>query len=159
MEQNQDLFADDHASLGQLVDRLDQIPASELTAKWPKALSELVDVLACELVRGGMEPDLAKAQARKLALVQAHYMGGRAYYIPTGDHLKAALRDRAIWDEFNGRNVEELSRVYNLSVPQIYAVLATQRRLLRDVWQLKLDFGKRSAVCSMVTPKSNNSCK
>ncbi|WP_279488096.1 Mor transcription activator family protein [Aeromonas veronii] len=106
-----------------------------------------------------MEPDLAKAQARKLALVQAHYMGGRAYYIPTGDHLKAALRDRAIWDEFNGRNVEELSRVYNLSVPQIYAVLATQRRLLRDVWQLKLDFGKRSAVCSMVTPKSNNSCK
>ncbi len=53
MEQNQDLFADDHASLGQLVDRLDQIPTTELTAKWPKALAELVDVLACELVRGG----------------------------------------------------------------------------------------------------------
>ncbi|AEB49293.1 Mor transcription activator family protein [Aeromonas veronii] len=110
MEQNQDLFADDHASLGQLVDRLDQIPASELTAKWPKALAELVDVLACELVRGGMEPDLAKAQARKLALVQAHYMGGRAYYLPTGEHLKAALRDRAIWDEFNGRNIDVLAR-------------------------------------------------
>ncbi|MFB0777786.1 Mor transcription activator family protein [Aeromonas salmonicida] len=101
MEQNQDLFADDHASLGQLVDRLDQIPPSELTAKWPKALAELVDVLACELVRGGMAPDIARSQARKLALVQAHYMGGRAYYIPTGEHLKAALRDRAIWDEFN----------------------------------------------------------
>lgn len=159
MEQNQDLFADDHASLGQLVDRLDQIPPSELTAKWPKALAELVDVLACELGRGGMAPDIARAQARKLALVQAHYMGGRAYYIPTGDHLKAALRDRAIWDEFNGRNVEELSRVYNLSVPQIYAVLATQRRLMRDVWQLKLDFGKRSAVRSMVNPQSGNGCK
>ncbi|CAJ1811082.1 hypothetical protein OPFLODJI_01648 [Aeromonas hydrophila] len=131
MEQNQDLFADDHASLGQLVDRLDQIPTTELTAKWPKALAELVDVLACELVRGGMEPELAKAQARKLALVQAHYMGGRAYYIPTGDHLKAALRDRAIWDEFNGRNIDQLARKHGLSVPQTYAVVAEQRGLIR----------------------------
>ncbi|HHQ4768843.1 TPA: Mor transcription activator family protein [Aeromonas veronii] len=138
MEQNQDLFADDHASLGQLVDRLDQIPASELTAKWPKALSELVDVLACELVRGGIEPDLAKAQARKLALVQAHYMGGRAYYIPTGDHLKAALRDRAIWDEFNGRNIDQLARKHGLSVPQTYAVVAAQRELTKRRHQIDL---------------------
>ncbi|ATM01306.1 transcriptional regulator [Aeromonas sp. CA23] len=128
---NMDLFADDHESLGQLVDRLDQIPVTELTAKWPKALAELVDVLACELGRGGMAPDLARAQARKLALVQAHYMGGRAYYIPTGDHLKAALRDRAIWDEFNGRNIDQLARRHGLSVPQVYAVVAEQRRLTR----------------------------
>ena len=131
MEQNQDLFADDHASLGQLVDRLDQIPPSELTAKWPKALAELVDVLACELVRGGMAPDIARSQARKLALVQAHYMGGRAYYIPTGEHLKAALRDRAIWEEFNGRNIDQLARKHGLSVPQTYAVVAEQRQLTR----------------------------
>ncbi|WP_429076507.1 Mor transcription activator family protein [Aeromonas veronii] len=138
MEQNQDLFADDHASLGQLVDRLDQIPASELTAKWPKALSELVDVLACELARGGMGPERAKAQARKLALVQAHYMGGRAYYIPTGEHLKAALRDRAIWDEFNGRNIDQLARKHGLSVPQTYAVVAEQRQLMRKRIQAEL---------------------
>lgn len=138
MEQNQDLFADDHASLGQLVDRLDQIPASELTAKWPKALSELVDVLACELARGGMAQEQAKAQARKLALVQAHYMGGRAYYIPTGDHLKAALRDRAIWDEFNGRNIDLLARRHGLSVPQTYAVVAEQRQLSRSRSQLDM---------------------
>lgn len=130
-QENLDMFADDHESLGQLVDRLDQIPVTELTAKWPKALAELVDVLACELGRGGMAPDLARAQARKLALVQAHYMGGRAYYIPTGDHLKAALRDRAIWDEFNGRNIDQLARKHGLSVPQTYAVVAEQRRLTR----------------------------
>ncbi|MFM1647623.1 Mor transcription activator family protein [Aeromonas salmonicida] len=138
MEQHQDLFADDHTSLGQLVDRLDQIPASELTAKWPKALAELVDVLACELVRGGMVPDLAKAQARKLALVQAHYMGGRAYYIPTGDHLKAALRDRAIWDEFNGRNIDVLARRYKLSAPQIYAIISSQRKIQLECRQQRL---------------------
>ncbi|MEV3815988.1 Mor transcription activator family protein [Aeromonas salmonicida] len=138
MEQHQDLFADDHASLGQLVDRLDHIPASELTAKWPKALSELVDVLAYELARGGMGPEQSKAQARKLALVQAHYMGGRAYYIPTGEHLKAALRDRAIWDEFNGRNIDQLARKHGLSVPQTYAVVAQQRQLNRSRSQLEM---------------------
>lgn len=138
MEQHQDLFADDHTSLGQLVDRLDQIPASELTAKWPKALSELVDVLACELARGGMAQEQAKAQARKLALVQAHYMGGRAYYIPTGEHLKAALRDRAIWDEFNGRNIDALARKHGLSVPQTYAVVAEQRQLMKCRMQYAL---------------------
>ncbi|WP_413165676.1 Mor transcription activator family protein [Aeromonas salmonicida] len=138
MDKNLDLFADDHESLGQLVDRLDQIPVTELTAKWPKALAELVDVLACELGRGGMAPDLARAQARKLALVQAHYMGGRAYYIPTGEHLKAALRDRAIWDEFNGRNIDALARKHGLSVPQTYAVVAMQRQLVRSRQNLDL---------------------
>ncbi|HDX9010355.1 Mor transcription activator family protein [Aeromonas dhakensis] len=131
MDKNLDLFADDHESLGQLVDRLDQIPAAELTAKWPKALAELVDVLACELGRGGMSAEQAMAQARKLALVQAHYMGGRAYYIPTGENLKAALRDRAIWDEFNGRNIDQLARKHGLSVPQTYAVIAEQRQLTK----------------------------
>lgn len=130
-QENLDLFAEDHESLGQLVDRLDQIPAAELTAKWPKALAELVDVLACELRRNGMAAEKASAQARKLALVQAHYMGGRAYYIPTGDHLKAALRDRAIWDEFNGRNIDQLARKHGLSVPQTYAVVAEQRQLMK----------------------------
>lgn len=137
-QENLDLFADDHESFGQLVDRLDQIPVAELTAKWPKALAELVDVLACELARGGMTSELALAQARKLALVQAHYMGGRAYYIPTGDHLKAALRDRAIWDEFNGRNIDQLARKHGLSVPQTYAVVAEQRQLTRLRYQLDL---------------------
>ncbi|MCH7371050.1 Mor transcription activator family protein [Aeromonas sp. MR16] len=137
-QENLDLFADDHESLGQLVDRLDQIPAAELTAKWPKALAELVDVLACELGRSGMAADKALAQARKLALVQAHYMGGRAYYIPTGEHLKAALRDRAIWDEFNGRNIDALARKHGLSVPQTYAVVAIQRQLVRKRMNLDL---------------------
>ncbi|MNV53510.1 Mor transcription activator family protein [compost metagenome] len=58
-------------------------------------------------------------------------MGGRAYYIPTGEHLKAALRDRAIWDEFNGRNIDQLARKHGLSVPQTYAVVAEQRELTR----------------------------
>lgn len=92
MDKNLDLFADNHESLGQLVDRLDQIPVTELTAKWPKALAELVDVLACELGRGGMAPNLARAQARKLALVQAHYMGASLRYPDWGSPQGGAAR-------------------------------------------------------------------
>ncbi|MEZ6925649.1 MULTISPECIES: Mor transcription activator family protein [Aeromonas] len=65
-------------------------------------------------------------------------MGGRAYYISTGDHLKAALCDRAIWDEFNGRNIDQLARKHGLSVPQTYAVVAEQRQLMRKRIQAEL---------------------
>ncbi|HHQ4739664.1 TPA: Mor transcription activator family protein [Aeromonas veronii] len=56
-------------------------------------------------------------------------MGGRTYYIPTGDHLKAALRDWAIWGEFSERNIDQLARKHGLSVPQTYSIIATQRKL------------------------------
>ena len=56
----------------------------ELSAKWPKALSERLDVLCAELKRSGMAESQAARLARRLTMAQAHYMGGRAYYIPTG---------------------------------------------------------------------------
>lgn len=132
-----DLFAND-PHVVELLTRLDQVPSSELTAKWPKALSELVDILAAELTRSGMQAEQATCLSRRLAMVLAHYMGGRAYYIPTGDNLKAALRDRAIWDEFNGRNIDQLARKHGLSVPQTYAVVAEQRQLSRSRSQLDM---------------------
>ncbi|MGU5541723.1 Mor transcription activator family protein [Aeromonas hydrophila] len=41
------------------------------------------------------------------------------------------MRDRAIWDEFNGRNIDQLARKHGLSVPQTYAVVAEQRQLTK----------------------------
>ena len=127
---NYDLFAD-HDEIGQLADRLDQIPTAELKAKWPQSLAELCDVLAAELAREHVAD--ADAMSRKLAVVLAHYMGGRAYYIPTGEHLKSALRDRQLFEQwFEGdTNIDALARQYGLSQPQVYSVLAEQRRLHR----------------------------
>lgn len=127
---NLDLFADDHELIGQLADRLDQIPTAELKAKWPKALAELCDVMACELTRLGIqEPD---SKSRKLAVVLAHYMGGRAYYLPTGEHLLAALRDREIFEKWLANvQIDALAREYGLSHPQVYMVIAEQRKLHR----------------------------
>lgn len=70
-----DLFNEPEA-WASLLERLDQIPVAELSAKWPKALSELVDVLCAELKRSGMAESQAARLARRLAQAQAHYMGG-----------------------------------------------------------------------------------
>lgn len=127
---NMDLFADDHEALGQLADRMDLIPTSELKAKWPQSLADLAEVMECELKREGVVE--AAAKSRKLALVLAHYLGGRAYYIPTGDNLKAALRDREIFDRwYQNEPMDSIASHYKLSHPQLYAIIAEQRKLHR----------------------------
>ena len=131
MNTQNDLFAHDHDSVSQLLDQMGQIPTPELKAKWPKSLAELCDVLAHELVRQKHAQPEAGLLAGKLAAALAHYMGGRAVYLPTGDTLFQALRNNAIFNEWKGNNIDDLSRKYGLSNPQIYAVIAEQRVLHR----------------------------
>lgn len=131
MNTQNDLFAHDHESVSQLLDQMSQIPTPELKAKWPKSLAELCDVLTHELVRQKHAQPEAGLLANKLAAALAHYMGGRAVYLPTGDTLFQALRNNAIYNEWKGNNIDDLSRKYGLSNPQIYAVIAEQRVLHR----------------------------
>lgn len=134
MNTQTDLFAHDNEAIGQLLDQMDQIPSQELKNKWPKSLAELCDVLTSELLRNKHDKTDASTLASKLAGALAHYMGGRAVYLPTGDTLFQALRNNAIYNEWfrsRGNNIDELSRKYGLSNPQIYAVIAEQRVLHR----------------------------
>ena len=134
---NLDLFADDHEAIGQLADNLGKIPTAELRSKWPKFLSELVDVMACELNRQGITA--AEDDARKLAFVVSHYMGGRALYFPTGRQLKTALRDREIFDKWvSGVHLDQLIDNYELSAPKLYELLAEQRKLHRKRHQIDM---------------------
>lgn len=130
MNMQDDLFAHDEA-IGQLLDQMDSIPSQELKNKWPKSLAELCDVLTHELLRNKHDESDAAALASKLAGALAHYMGGRAVYLPTGDTLFQALRNNALYNDWKGRNIDELSRKYGLSNPQVYAVIKEQRALHR----------------------------
>lgn len=140
MEQQNSLFNDEHQQLGQLLDRMDQLPEDELGSKWPKSLAELIDVMAAELERQGLDPDRARRMAGKQAGAVAHFLGGRVYYLPTGDKLKDALRDDMIWAEFNGRNLDALASKFRLSQPHLYAILRQQRALHRARHQPDLPF-------------------
>ncbi|HGE8286706.1 Mor transcription activator family protein [Serratia marcescens] len=126
-ETQTDLFEDD-PRVGQLLDHLDCIPAAEMERQWPQMLVALMDVLEKELGRQTVPGD-NRQQARKLVAALAHYMGGRSYYLPSGDRLMNALRDDQIYSRFDGRNVEQLRRAYGLGQTQIYTIIAQQRAL------------------------------
>ena len=134
----EDLFDTEHATVGDLFDHLDNIPANEIYHKWPSTLSDIIEILKCELIRQGEDLDKAQGSAAKLVGVMAHYFGGKSVYLPTGEVLKDALRNVKIYQEFDGKNVPELVSKYRLSESHIYAILREQRALLRKRYQRDL---------------------
>ena len=105
------------------------LDAESLTDKWPKTLAEAVDVLYAENVRRGMDDSTAISEAQRAVLVLANHQGGRPIYWPRGDALRIALRDRAIYLRWNGRNKEQLAREYGLIVRTVEKIYAEQYRL------------------------------
>lgn len=109
------------------------------TRSWPKTLVELIDLISSHLQRD-MELDqvAARAEARGLVLLIARQFGGRPFYLPKGRSLNKALRDRQIWEEFTGNNVNELSRRHDLTPVQIYDIINTQRQIEQKKYQSDL---------------------
>ncbi|SQI34966.1 Uncharacterized conserved protein [Leminorella richardii] len=132
MNDNLDLFTTEHSELTQLLDRLDTIPPEEIRDKWPRFLVDLVDVLAHELAR--LDVSEAQLVAMKLAICISNYFGGRAVYLPTGEVLRAALRDYEIYADWEG-DIDKLIEKYGLTQSHIYDILRRQRQLHRRRYQ------------------------
>lgn len=98
--------------------------------RWPKRLVELVDIITHVLVKTyGLEVQEAQCQARSVAMAIANYFGGMQIYLPFGAELKRAIRDKEIWNEFNGKNIPELVSRYKMGKSQIYLIIEQQRIL------------------------------
>lgn len=110
-----------------IIGHIDNIPAPELESRWPRSVVDLIDVLENELKRQNVSNP--RELARKQAVALSCFLGGRQFYIPCGDTILTALRDDLLYCQFNGRNMEELRRQYRLSQPQIYQIIARQRKL------------------------------
>ncbi|MDC9620119.1 Mor transcription activator family protein [Xenorhabdus sp. XENO-7] len=137
---NLPLFADSHEELGQILDQLDNIPEAELQTRWPQLLADMVDLFSSELQRQGYDEQAARLSARKLVGSLAHYYGGRAVYLPTGETLKAALRDNQLFSEWSRSrgNMDLLARKYSLTNSTVYAILRQQLALHRKRHQPEL---------------------
>lgn len=123
------LFTDD-PGLNALIDQLDTVPETEIRRQWPRALAGLVDIFEREFCRQGMDGQEARRLARNAVVAQAGYMGGRSWYLPTGEALFAALRHHEIFTRwYNGEAIEALRCEYRLSQTQIYAIIREQRQL------------------------------
>lgn len=97
-------------------------------AKWPQGLALLYDLLMTEAART-LPAERAHALTEQQILAVGQWLGGRPFYLPKSDVLKRAIRDRNIWNAFNGRNYDELCRQFNLCDKQVRNIIDEQRKL------------------------------
>jgi len=121
-----DLFG--HADLT-AADVLQHLRDPALLERWPHNLRDLLDVSAHAMRKEGRSDDDAQRLSAAVVLAIAEFFGGCQFYFPKGELIRAALRDRAIWQAFNGRNVFELVRHFKLTEVRIYQILSEQRAL------------------------------
>lgn len=126
-DDNHELFGDGvDASVADVVANLGE---AEIKDKWPKMLVDYIDVVAAKFVRDGMAKDDALHLATGAVTAICEAFGGQTHYLPRGDSVKRAIRDKRVWEDFNGRNVHELVRKYRLSEMKIYTILKEQKHL------------------------------
>lgn len=142
-EVNLQLFDDDHVEIGGLIDNICRLSPEEQERAWPKILANIVDLFLAELQRSGMKRDDAINYAPKLAAALGHYFGGRSYYIPTGDTLKLALRDNALFHDYQCGNgdIKKLAEKYDLTDSRVYLIIREQVALHRKLYQVDM-FGE-----------------
>jgi len=124
---------DDNLDLGFAIpeDALERLEDPEILKKWPQGLTDMLMVIEAAHLRAGDDKATARTRAFRAVRALAQFAGGRSFYIPKGEALDRALRDRELWERFDGSNVSELATWAHLTEVQVYAILAEQRKLAR----------------------------
>lgn len=102
---------------------------STARTKWPETLVQMLDGVHATLLRIGMSEEQAEQASLTIIHDHAQNFGGCQYYLPKGDELKRALRDREIFRLAGRVDVAVLAQRYNLSMKQIWEIQRTQRAL------------------------------
>lgn len=91
-------------------------------------LADLAERIATHLIEHQIQEEGARAIGDEIAVEMAAYWGGQLIYFPKGKFLILSKRDRQIYAEFNGHNVKELARKYDVSEQHIYRIIKAMRR-------------------------------
>ena len=108
---------------------LNHLEEDEIKDKWPKVLTEYVDVVTSDLLRKGKSENEAKETAYSVVMALAKYRGGKIEYLPTGKNLETALKHKAMWDMYNGRNIPEVAARFKMNEISVYEIIKKQRAL------------------------------
>jgi len=98
---------------------------------WPRDLVEIADFVRGELKAAGYEGDELYLLIEKVLVGLCFRSGGRGFYLPQADRVKRALRDKRLYDAFDGRNIKALVRKYGLSEQKVYEIIREQTALHR----------------------------
>lgn len=113
-------------------DILEHMPEAEIQRIWPQTLVEYVDVLKASLIAQGETPERAAQLAYNGVRAIGFHEGGQYRYIPKGEQLDTALRDKQLWDEFDGKNILPLATKYKVGQMQVYKIIQRQRKLHQE---------------------------
>lgn len=108
------------------------LSTADSPTKWSENLAEMFDVTAAALKREGLSEEQARSYASVVVLALGTLMGGRMYYLPRGDRLRAAMRQRDIYHAWRaGVSVAELAKRYRCTQKTVYVAIKRQRALSR----------------------------
>lgn len=99
---------------------------------WPQALTDMVTIVAAAYQREGQDAESAREQAFTAVRALAQYHGGRMFYLPKGESLDRAIRDRRIFEEMGKRSAKDLAVAHGLTEQRVYEIYREQRMLFQQ---------------------------
>lgn len=94
---------------------------------YPEILSEMAHHLATKLIDCGVGETKANEAAFEAVEYVRKLYGGQSPYIPRGLKFNSSERNKEIYRKYQGNNIPELAREYQLSIVSIYKIIAKFR--------------------------------
>lgn len=98
--------------------------AMERGIKWPEDLVKLLELFESLFKREGIKD--ARKLAQLAAIEFSWYCGGRQIYIPSGDHLRTAIKHNEIYLRRPHEKASDLAEEFGVSERQIYRIVKEQ---------------------------------
>jgi len=96
--------------------------------KAPELLQDMASQVQAVLVEyGEINPSIASGLGQEAAERIAQAWGGNLVYVPKGDSIRGDRRAQKIWENFNGRNAQELARQHGISIVWAYKIIKRKR--------------------------------
>jgi len=102
---------------------------SSLSSDYPEVLSDLREQIAVALTKRTELSGVEVSSASQIVIEELrHHWGGQQIYVPKGLGFQLESRDLQIYREFNGQNLNELARKYDLTVKRLRQIVKEVRR-------------------------------
>lgn len=97
--------------------------------KWPASLVKLSDIISDGLKNAGYKQKDCQSISRVVIKSLSFRAGRRTFCIPTGKVLERFVRGRQLFQEFDGTNLDDLSRKHGIRRRDVYAIIGLQRTI------------------------------
>ncbi|MBN2427110.1 MAG: hypothetical protein JXK94_02110 [Deltaproteobacteria bacterium] len=99
--------------------------------KYPEFLADIAAQNTQLLIKRGMDEKQAVEIGCEVAEFFRNHWGGVSIYVPKACKFEQSVRDREIFEEFNGYNKDKICRKYDISYRHFYTIINSARLALR----------------------------